>query len=178
MQVKYLEFDSKYTEDEKAAAKKVKVACWNNSAQCGIKRKDYETAKKCCGKVLKTDSQNIKSLYRRAQAYIATKDYIEASTDLKNALLYDPNCKEAKLEMRRLAKLQAAVNNKQKKLYSNMFEKMSKMEAADKKKAGLDETEAKEATKEECQAGCCSHKVDVEEEEEEVGCQEGCCSNP
>ena len=130
--VKYLEFDQKYTEEEKRAAKKVKMACWNNEAQCGLKTKAYDGAKKSCNKVLAMDSQNIKALYRRAQSYIATKDYIEASTDLKNALLVDPNCKEAKVEMKRLLKLQAEYNNKQKKLYANMFGKMSKMDTKDK----------------------------------------------
>ena len=103
---RFLESDQKYTEDEKRAAKKVKMACWNNEAQCGLKTQQFGAAKKCCDKVLELDSQNLKALYRRAQSYIATRDYLEASQDLKNALLIDPECREAKLEMKRLLKLQ------------------------------------------------------------------------
>ena len=131
--VKYLEFDSKYTEDEKAEARKVKSACWNNEAQCGLKTKDFLAARKACDKVLKQDSQNIKALYRRAQTFIGTNDFIEAKRDLGNALAVDPDCKEAKLEMIRLAKLQQQRDAKEKKLYANMFEKLSKMEANDPK---------------------------------------------
>jgi len=167
--VKYLEFDSKYTEDEKAEARKVKSACWNNEAQCGLKTKDFLAARKACDKVLKQDSQNIKALYRRAQTFIGTNDFIEAKRDLGNALAVDPDCKEAKLEMRRLAKLQQQRDAKEKKLYANMFEKLSKMEANDPKA-----TPAPAAASEECKKGCCAP---AEEEPQAKGCcDEGCCS--
>ncbi|QDZ21454.1 FKBP-type peptidyl-prolyl cis-trans isomerase [Chloropicon primus] len=174
--VKYLEHDSKYTEDEKSAAKKVKIACWNNEAQCGLKRKDYAGAKKRCDKVLKVDSQNIKGLYRRAQSYIGTKDYLEASTDLKNALLIDPGCREAKLEMKRLLKLQADKNKKDKKLYANMFSKIS---FSDHKAEPAKETE--EEGEGGCQKGCCGGQEEGERAEEENAgdaCQAECCSHP
>lgn len=167
--VKYLEFDSKYTEDEKAEARKVKSACWNNEAQCGLKTKDFLAARKACDKVLKQDSQNIKALYRRAQTFIGTNDFIEAKRDLGNALAVDPDCKEAKLEMRRLAKLQQQRDAKEKKLYANMFEKLSKMEANDPKA-----TPVPAAASEECKKGCCAP---AEEEPQAKGCcDEGCCS--
>jgi len=132
--VKFLEFDHKYSEDEKREAKAIKVACWNNGAACALKLKDFGGARVLCDKVLGCDSQNIKALYRRAQGFVGTGDYLEAETDLKNALLIDPECKEAKIEMRKVAKLQAQYNKKQAKLYSNMFARMSRMEASENKK--------------------------------------------
>ena len=173
--VKFLEFDQKYTEDEKREAKKVKMACWNNEAQCGLKTKDYVMAKKSCDKVLNIDSQNIKALYRRAQSYIATKDYLEASTDLKNAITIDPTCKEAKIEMKRLLKLQAEYNSKQKKLYSGMFEKMSKMEATEMKRKGIENPVLQKEETKACTAGCCGEKEPETVKQEEEKCTTGCC---
>ena len=181
--VKFLEFDQKYTEDEKSAAKKVKMACWNNAAQCGLKiaaidknSSGYNIAKKSCDRVLGIDSQNVKALFRRAQSYIGTRDYIEAATDLKNALLEDPESREIKAEMKRLGKLQRDYNTKQKNLYASMFDsKVSKMgmdTAAPTSEAG----EAGEA----CTKGCCgtNNEAPPTEETLEVGgeeCSKGCC---
>jgi FK506-binding protein 4/5 len=61
-------------------------------------------------------------------------DYAE--TDIKKALELDPENKEVKLEYKRLKQKQVEQNKKEAKLYGNMFARLSKMEAAEKKVNG------------------------------------------
>ena len=41
--------------------------------------------------VLEKESQNVKALFRRAQANMGSQDYEEAGVDIKKALEIDPN---------------------------------------------------------------------------------------
>jgi hypothetical protein len=46
--------------------------------------------------------QNVKALYRRAQAYMATADFMEAEVDLKRAAHLEPENAEVKALMKKL----------------------------------------------------------------------------
>ncbi|CAA3007348.1 peptidyl-prolyl cis-trans isomerase FKBP62-like [Olea europaea subsp. europaea] len=89
--VKLIEYDSSFGEDEKQQAKLLKVTCNLNNAACKLKLKDYKEAVKLCTKVLEIESQNVKALYRRAQAYIHLVDLDLAELDIKKALEIDPD---------------------------------------------------------------------------------------
>ena len=84
--VKFVEYDSTYSDEEKQQAKVLKVTCNLNNAACKLKLKDYKQAEKLCTKVLKIDGRNVKALYRRAQAYIQLVDLDLAEIDKKKAL--------------------------------------------------------------------------------------------
>lgn len=49
--VKYIEYDSSFSEEEKKQAKALKVACNLNDAACKLKLKEYKQAEKLCTKV-------------------------------------------------------------------------------------------------------------------------------
>lgn len=89
--VKLIEYDSSFGEGEKHQAKLLKVTCNLNNAACKLKLKDYKEAVKLCTKVLEIESQNVKALYRRAQAYIHLVDLDLAELDIKKALEIDPD---------------------------------------------------------------------------------------
>lgn len=89
--VKYIEYDSTFSDEEKQQAKVLKVTCNLNNAACKLKLKDYRQAEKLCSKVLELDSKNVKALYRRAQAYIQLVDLDLAELDIKKALEIDPD---------------------------------------------------------------------------------------
>merc|ERR1719395_332686 len=59
-------------------ARKLKIACWNNAAQCQLKLGDYAAARALCGKVLDLDGLNMKALFRRGQAHTGLQDFVEA----------------------------------------------------------------------------------------------------
>ncbi|XP_022991333.1 peptidyl-prolyl cis-trans isomerase FKBP62-like [Cucurbita maxima] len=122
--VKFIEYDSSFSEDEKKQAKALKVACNLNNAACKLKLKLYNEAEKLCTKVLELESSNVKALYRRAQAYIELADFDLAEFDIKKALDIDPNNRDVKLEYKTLKEKVKEYNKKDAKFYGNMFAKM------------------------------------------------------
>ncbi|WVZ92054.1 hypothetical protein U9M48_038150 [Paspalum notatum var. saurae] len=124
--VKYVEYDSSFSEDEKKQSKQLKISCNLNNAACKLKLKDYKQAEKLCTKVLELDSQNVKALYRRVQAYIQLADLELAEADIKKALEIDPDNRDVKLEYKTLKEKIKEYNKKDAKFYSNMFAKMTK----------------------------------------------------
>jgi len=49
--VKFIEYDTSFSEEEKKSSKTLKVACNLNNAACKLKLKDYKQAEKLCTKV-------------------------------------------------------------------------------------------------------------------------------
>ncbi|KAG6680622.1 hypothetical protein I3842_13G051900 [Carya illinoinensis] len=138
--VKYIEYDTSFSEEEKKQAKAVKVACNLNNAACKLKIKEYKEAEKLCTKVLELESRNVKALYRRAQAYIQLADLDLAELDIKKALEIDPDNRDVKLEYKTLKEKMKEYNKREAKFYGNMFAKLNKLGSHETKKA-----EAKEA---------------------------------
>lgn len=138
---KYIEYDTSFSEEEKKQSKPLKVTCNLNNAACKLKLKDYTQAEKLCTKVLEIESQNVKALYRRAQAYIQTADLELAEMDIKKALEIDPNNRDVKLEYRTLKEKQKEYNKKAAKFYGNMFARMSKLEELESRKSGSQKVE-------------------------------------
>ncbi|CAI0561171.1 unnamed protein product [Linum tenue] len=132
--VKFVEYDTSFSDEEKKQSKALKVACNLNDAACKLKLKDYKAAEKLCSKVLEMDSRNVKALYRRAQAYIQLADLELAEFDIKKALEIDPNNRDVKLEYRTLKEKMREYNKKDAKFYGNMFAKMNKMGPLDSNK--------------------------------------------
>lgn len=132
--VKFIDYDSSFTEEQKKEAKALKILCYLNDAACKLKLKEFKEAAKLCTKVLELESRNVKALYRRAQAYIETADLELAEVDIKKALEIDPSNREVKLEYRTLKQKQIEYNKKDAKLYGNMFARLSKLDPGATKK--------------------------------------------
>lgn len=122
--VKYIEYDSSFSDEEKKQAKALKISCNLNNAACKLKLKEYKEAEKLCTKVLEMDSMNVKALYRRAQAYINLADLELAEFDIKKALEIDPDNREVKLEYKMLKEKMREYNKKDAQFYGKMFSKM------------------------------------------------------
>ena len=50
--VKYIEYDSSFSDEEKKQAKALKISCNLNTAACKLKLKEYKQAEKLCTKVM------------------------------------------------------------------------------------------------------------------------------
>ncbi|KAF2292546.1 hypothetical protein GH714_025436 [Hevea brasiliensis] len=140
--VKYIEYTSSYSDEEKKQANALKVACNLNNAACELKLKEYTQAEKLCTKVLEIESRNVKALYRRAQAYIQLADLDLAEFDIKKALEIDPRIgvlyfdllnftlgktRDVKLEYKKLKEKMREYIKKEAKFYGNMIAKMNKL---------------------------------------------------
>nr|GME09475.1 peptidyl-prolyl cis-trans isomerase FKBP62-like [Ipomoea batatas] len=140
--VKFIEYDTSFSEEEKKQSKALKISCNLNNAACKLKLKDYKEAEKLCTKVLELDSTNVKALYRRAQAHMHLIDFDLAEFDIKKALEIDPDNREVKLEYKVLKEKVKEYNKKDAKFYGNMFAKLSKPEPFSSNKSAPQEAEA------------------------------------
>ncbi|XP_076951591.1 70 kDa peptidyl-prolyl isomerase-like [Bidens hawaiensis] len=127
----FIEYDSAFNDDEKQQAKVLKISCNLNNAACKLELRDYKQAVKLCTKVLDSDSNNVKALYRRAQACIWLVDLDVAEMDIKKALEIDPDNRDVKLEYKLLWEKVKEYNKKDAQFYGNIFAKMNKMEHLD-----------------------------------------------
>ncbi|WJX91852.1 70 kDa peptidyl-prolyl isomerase [Trifolium repens] len=139
--VKFIEYDTSYTEEQKKSAKALKVACNLNNAACKLKLKDYKQAEKLCTKVLELESTNVKALYRRAQAYIQLADLDLAEFDIKKALEIDPDNRDVKVEYKTLKEKMKEINKKDAQFFGNMFSKMKKLDSLDNNKSAPKDAE-------------------------------------
>lgn len=74
----------------------LRVALLNNMANCQLYFQNYVFASELCDKALDIDSNNIKSLYRRAIAFMNIQKYDEAKNDLNKIMQIEPSNTVAK----------------------------------------------------------------------------------
>merc|ERR1712048_1527376 len=87
---------------------------------CQLKIHDYAAAKTSCNDALKEDSQNIKALFRRAQAGLGLKSFDECMRDLKKVIEIDPQNKEARNLYKQAQVGQKEEDKKSKGLFTKM----------------------------------------------------------
>ncbi|XP_006857116.2 peptidyl-prolyl cis-trans isomerase FKBP62 [Amborella trichopoda] len=143
----YVREDDSFEDNQMKLVKALKVSCWLNNGACSLKLDEYKGAINLCSKVLNVESQNVKALYRRAQAYMGTSDLDLAELDLKKALEVDPQNREVKALHKTLKQMQIESNKRDAKLFGNMFSRMRKDECMGSKKLKL-ESQEKEKGKE------------------------------
>jgi len=111
----------RYLEPVSKPDKEQKIAILLNKATCSFKLKRYEEVLESSNEALKIDPQNVKGLFKRAQAKAATKEYDDAKKDLLEALKVDPKNADVRQEFEKVKQQQEAYKKQQAKMYSNMF---------------------------------------------------------
>lgn len=119
-----LDSDHDFSTEQKTQAKTLKIALQVNQAAVNLKLKDYTAVKECCSKALELESQNIKALFRRAQAFVALGDIDDAEKDLKKIIEIDPQNRDARAEFKKVKAAQKEAFKKESKIYGNMFSRM------------------------------------------------------
>lgn len=122
-----LTMDTDFSEEEKVAARAIQTSTSLNTAAAALKQGKHRDCITECSKVLEKHSGNVKALYRRSQAYLEQGDMLEAETDLKNAILNDPENKDLSAALKRLKVRMKEANKKDAKLFGAMFSKVGKM---------------------------------------------------
>lgn len=110
-----------FSEVNKKRAQDLKKVCELNMAACMLKTKDYGGAKEACNKVLSEERDNIKALYRRAQAQFHRSEYSEATQDIQRLLDIDSGNTEAKSLLSQVRSAQRVADKQATKMYANMF---------------------------------------------------------
>jgi len=109
-----------FKEENKVKAKDLKKVCELNRAACQLKVKDFSEARTSCDNVLKEDAQNVKALFRKAQAEHGLKNFDESMRIVKKVVEIDPQNKDARVLYKDAQAEQKKVDQEAKGLFAKM----------------------------------------------------------
>jgi len=118
-----------FSEDEKKRADEVKLPCFLNLAATQLRTKDYSDCVLNCHKALDIDSNNVKALFRRGQAYSRLNDFDKAKSDFTEVIQLAPDNKEVRQELDILKKKIISYKQQEKQMFSNIFANPTKTES-------------------------------------------------
>lgn len=133
--LEFVESDFGLDDEQKAAAKKLKIPTLTNLAQALINTGDFGKAIEKCDKCLALDGVNVKALFRRAKANHARGDWELAKPDLVKALQIDPANGDVQRELAAVQEKERAQAQRDKARYGNLFAKLAAMEEAEHRSA-------------------------------------------
>merc|ERR1712183_449028 len=100
----------------------LRTTCRLNLAACALKLEEFHAAVRSCDTVLKDDPRNLKALYRRAQACLATKEFEDAARDCKKILELEAGHKEAQVLLHKIAQLKKEESKKQRAQFAGKLQ--------------------------------------------------------
>ncbi|CAN8075079.1 unnamed protein product [Agarophyton chilense] len=130
---------SEQSGDLKTKINELLVQCHINLAVCLDRMGDLQKVMLHCKKALDVAPSNVKALYRQGCAYLKMDDFYNATSALKYALQLSPGNLDVRRKLKEVKAKQLAQDAADKKLYSNLFGRLSKMEENENKKATVHE---------------------------------------
>ncbi|XP_075859523.1 peptidyl-prolyl cis-trans isomerase FKBP5 isoform X2 [Microcebus murinus] len=127
--VSWLEMEYGLSEKESKASESFLLAAFLNLAMCYLKLREYTKAVECCDKALGLDSANEKGLYRRGEAQLLMNEFESAKGDFEKVLEVNPQNKAARLQISMCQKKAKEHNERDRKIYANMFKKFAEQDA-------------------------------------------------
>lgn len=126
---------SELSQELKAKVNELLVSCHLNLAVCHNKLGDIQKVMTHCMKALDIQPSNVKALYHQGCAFLALEDYYKANSSLRYALELSPGNVDVRRKLKELKEKRLKQDAKDKKLYSNLFGRMSKLEEKEQKDA-------------------------------------------
>ena len=96
-----------------------------NLSAAYLKLNEFRRAREYADKVITADPNNVKALFRKAQAYLGMNDIDGGRTFLEKAQSLAPEDVLIKREFKRLLELEAKHKEKEKRLFKGMFDRLS-----------------------------------------------------
>ncbi|ELK33795.1 Peptidyl-prolyl cis-trans isomerase FKBP5 [Myotis davidii] len=127
--VSWLEMEYGLSEKESKASESFLLAAFLNLAMCYLKLREYTKAVECCDKALGLDSANEKGLYRRGEAQLLMNEFESAKGDFEKVLAVNPQNKAARLQISMCQKKAKEHNERDRRIYANMFTKFAEQDA-------------------------------------------------
>jgi len=123
---------SELSPDLKKQINALLVQCHLNMTACYDKLDNTDKVLHHAKLALDIDPANVKALYRRGSVYLKIDDYYKAESDLKHAKSLDPNNIDVLRKLRELSERRRKQDDQDRKLYSNMFKRLHKLEEQEK----------------------------------------------
>ncbi|VCX42844.1 unnamed protein product, partial [Gulo gulo] len=135
--VSWLEMEYGLSEKESKASESFLLAAFLNLAMCYLKLREYTKAVECCDKALGLDSANEKGLYRRGEAQLLMNEFESAKGDFEKVLEVNPQNKAARLQISMCQKKAKEHNERDRRIYANMFKKFAEQDAKEEASKAL-----------------------------------------
>jgi len=119
--IRYADFAKQTEKKNKDGIDTATLPCYGNIAACCLHLKLHEEAVKSCDVVLKKEPQNVKIIFRKAQALAALNDFDQSLLLLKSAHELEPNNAQVTSFFAKVKTQQEAYNQRAAKVYANMF---------------------------------------------------------
>jgi len=116
--------------DEEELRKALILAAHLNQALCHLKLNEPVIAKRQADEAIELSENNSKAYYRRGLANLGIKEAYDAKDDFLKVLEIEPDNKAAKQQLAVCDKLIKQHKDKEKQVYSRMFEKFAKLDTA------------------------------------------------
>ncbi|NXF32478.1 FKBP5 isomerase, partial [Nyctibius bracteatus] len=127
--VSWLEMEYGLSEKEAKASDSFLLAAFLNLAMCYLKLREYTKAVECCDKALGLDQDNEKGLYRRGEARLLMNEFELAKCDFQKVLEVNPQNRAAKSQISVCQKKTKEHNERDRRIYANMFTKFAERDA-------------------------------------------------
>ena len=101
--------------------KTLKSQCYANIAACQLQRSNFPAVVTNCTKALALQADQVKALYRRAQAFVGLHDHDNAAADLKRAQQIEPVNSAVSQLLTTVQQLRTEENRSMAKAMSKMF---------------------------------------------------------
>ncbi|KAL7985235.1 hypothetical protein Chor_003805 [Crotalus horridus] len=141
--VSWLEMEYGLSERESKASESLLLAAFLNLAMCYLKLREYTKAIEYCNKALALDQANEKGLYRRGEARLLMNEFELAKCDFQRVLEVNPQNKAAKSQITMCQKKTKEHNERDRKIYANMFKKFAERDAKEEASKTTEEKEEK-----------------------------------
>ncbi|XP_066091054.1 peptidyl-prolyl cis-trans isomerase FKBP5 [Saccopteryx bilineata] len=135
--VSWLEMEYGLSEKESKASESFLLAAFLNLAMCYLKLREYTKAVECCNKALGLDSANEKGLYRRGEAQLLMNEFESAKGSFEKVLEVNPQNKAARLQISVCQKRAKEHNERDRRIYANMFTKFAERDAKEEASKAL-----------------------------------------
>lgn len=126
--IKFIEHETGFEGEKNVERKAVLLATHLNIAMCYLKLEEHLEARDHCNKALEIDSQNVKGLFRRGQAFLGVGEPEQGKLDFEAVLKIEPNNKAASNHILLCNKKIKEQRKNEKKIYANMFEKFAEID--------------------------------------------------
>lgn len=115
------DLNSSLDEANLASLTESSLKCYNNMAACQLKIDALDAAIRSCEKVLTSQENNVKALFRIGKAYGAKGEIEQAITYIRRAIKIEPESKMLHQEMLNLNRRRTKETATEKELYQRMF---------------------------------------------------------
>ncbi|KZS08950.1 Peptidyl-prolyl cis-trans isomerase FKBP4 [Daphnia magna] len=123
--VNLLEFEKTLKEEKATEREQLMLAAYLNQAMCCLKLNDFTATRDHCQKALELDPKNEKGLFRLGQSMLGLHEPEEAKKHFEAILQFDSNNKAAANQVVICNAKIREQREKDKKLYSSIFNKMA-----------------------------------------------------